>query len=67
LYVGSLHIYHTETQQILKEFEISDHPVRCVRFIPRKSWMICGSDDMMIRVFNYNTHEKVTAFEAHAD
>jgi len=22
---------------------------------------------MMVRVFNYNTHEKVAAFEAHAD
>lgn len=26
-----------------------------------------GSDDFQLRVFNYNTHEKVTVFEAHPD
>jgi coatomer subunit beta' len=29
--------------------------------------MVCGADDMQIRVFNYNTMDKVKAFEAHAD
>ena len=67
LYVGSLRVYHTESQQLLKEFEVSDHPIRCVKFISRKNWIICGSDDMIIRVFNYNTHDKVMAFEAHSD
>jgi coatomer subunit beta' len=33
--------------------------VRCAKFAARKSWVITGSDDMMIRVFNYNTLEKV--------
>jgi coatomer subunit beta' len=42
-------------------------PVRAAKFIPRKSWVITGSDDMQLRVFNYNTLEKVIAFEAHSD
>lgn len=29
--------------------------------------MIAGADDLQLRVFNYNTHEKVAGFEAHAD
>lgn len=29
--------------------------------------MIAGSDDMYIRVFNYNTMKKVKVFEAHSD
>ena len=29
--------------------------------------MITGSDDMYIRVFNYNTMEKFKSFEAHTD
>jgi hypothetical protein len=33
----------------------------------RKSWIIVGSDDLHVRVFNYNTHEKVTSWEAHID
>ena len=29
--------------------------------------VVAGSDDFQLRVFNYNTHEKVAAFEAHPD
>lgn len=41
--------------------------VRTAKFVVRKSWVVTGSDDMNVRVFNYNTLEKVTAFEAHTD
>lgn len=41
--------------------------MRCVKFIPRKNWFVAGSDDFQLRIFNYNTHEKVAAFEAHPD
>lgn len=30
-------------------------------------WIVVGSDDMYIRVYNYNTLEKVTSIEAHGD
>ena len=33
----------------------------------RKSWVVTGSDDMQVRIFNYNTLEKVHTFEAHTD
>ena len=53
----------------MKAFEVAEVPVRCVRFIPRKNWFVAGSDDFQLelRVFDYNTHEKVTAFGAHPD
>lgn len=41
--------------------------VRAAKFIARKNWIITGSDDSQIRVFNYNTHEKVASFEGHPD
>ena len=28
---------------------------------------MCGSDDFQVRVYNYNTSEKITSFEAHPD
>ncbi|OAX39081.1 Coatomer, beta' subunit [Rhizopogon vinicolor AM-OR11-026] len=67
LYNGSVNIYNHETGALVKTFEVSSVPVRCVKFIPRKNWFVAGSDDFQLRVFNYNTHEKVTAFEAHPD
>lgn len=42
-------------------------PVRAGRFIARKNWIVCGSDDFQLRVHNYNTSEKITSFEAHPD
>ena len=41
--------------------------MRAAKFIARKSWLVSGSDDLTVRVFNYNTHEKVVSFEAHVD
>jgi coatomer subunit beta' len=46
---------------------VTELPVRTAKFIARKNWLITGADDMQVRVFNYNTHEKVTVFEAHTD
>ncbi|KAI9774523.1 MAG: hypothetical protein M1840_002770 [Geoglossum simile] len=55
------------TRAIIKTFELTDVPIRAGRFIARKNWMVCGSDDFQLRVYNYNTSEKITSFEAHPD
>ncbi|KAF8733449.1 hypothetical protein AX14_003844 [Amanita brunnescens Koide BX004] len=67
LYNGSVSILNRDTGTVIKSFEVSDVPVRCVKFIARKNWFVAGSDDFQLRIFNYNTHEKVAAFEAHPD
>lgn len=68
LYTGHLQIWNYDTQQLVKSFEVADQtPIRFAKFITRKQWIICGSDDMMVRVFNVNTMEKVREFEAHMD
>lgn len=41
--------------------------VRTARFVARKNWIVTGSDDLVIRVFNYNTLERVAQFAAHSD
>jgi coatomer subunit beta' len=56
-----------QTKALVKQFEASALPVRCGGFIARKSWIIAGCDDMHLRVYNYNTLDKVAAFEAHQD
>ncbi|CAN9511190.1 unnamed protein product [Ophioblennius macclurei] len=67
LYSGTVVVWNHESQAIVKTFELCDLPVRVVRFIARKHWLIAGADDMQIRVFNYNTLERVYMFEAHSD
>ncbi|TIA88151.1 hypothetical protein E3P99_02775, partial [Wallemia hederae] len=67
LYNGTVAIYNTHTNTTVKSFDVTDVPVRCVRFIARKNWFVAGSDDFQLRCFNYNTSDKITAFEAHPD
>ncbi|XP_030258187.1 coatomer subunit beta' [Sparus aurata] len=67
LYSGTLVVWNHESQTMVKTFELCDLPVRVAKFVARKHWVIAGADDMLIRVFNYNTLERVHMFEAHAD
>jgi coatomer subunit beta' len=46
---------------------VCDLPVRAAKFVARKNWIVAGSDDKQVHVFNYNTWECVHAFEAHSD
>ncbi len=41
--------------------------MRTAKFVARKQWIVCGADDLFVRVYNYNTMDKVKAFEAHTD
>ncbi|KAH9588991.1 WD40 repeat [Trypanosoma melophagium] len=68
LYSGLINLWNLETQVLLKSFDTGTGlPVRCVRFIPRIQSFVCGTDDMMLRIFNYNTMEKTKTFQAHDD
>lgn len=51
----------------MKTFHVSDLPVRCGKFIARQRWFICGADDLSLKIYNYNTHEKVATVSAHND
>ncbi|GFZ11808.1 coatomer, beta' subunit [Actinidia rufa] len=51
---------------MVKSFR-GDRVTRSAKFIARKQWVVAGADDMFIRVYNYNTMDKVKVFEAHTD
>ena len=67
LYSGNVFIWNYDSESIVRTFEVSEVPVRNAKFIERKNWFVCGTDDMHIRIYNYNTCEKVKEFEAHTD
>lgn len=53
---------HTHT--IIHAFR---HTVRTAKFVARKQWVVTGADDFFVRVYNYNTMDKIKSFEAHSD
>ena len=56
LYNGNVHVWNHENQTLVKSFEVCDLPVRASKFVPRKNWVITGSDDMQVRIeiLNYS-------------
>ncbi|CAM6093778.1 unnamed protein product [Calypogeia fissa] len=64
---GSLRSDIEVVEALVKSFKVTELPVRSAKFIARKQWIVAGSDDMFIRVYNYNTMDKIKAFEAHTD
>ncbi|KAL8232387.1 hypothetical protein R6Q57_002165 [Mikania cordata] len=67
LYSGTVCIWDYQAQAIAKSFEVTELPVRSAKFVARKQWVVAGADDMFIRVYNYNTMDKVKVYEAHTD
>lgn len=67
LYSGNVYLWDTDSSSLVKSWEVCELPVRSCKFIARRSQFVCASDDMRLRVYNYNTMEKVKDVEAHAD
>ncbi|RVW41383.1 Coatomer subunit beta'-2 [Vitis vinifera] len=67
LYSGTVCIWNYLSQELVKPFKVAESPVRSAKFIACKQWVVTGADDKFIRVFDYNTTEKIAEFEAHTD
>lgn len=67
LFSGHVQLWNYESGQLVRSVAVSKEPVRAVRFVPRKNWIITAGDDRQIRVYNASTFERVTVFEAHKD
>lgn len=67
LYAGNVVIYDHNQQSQVKSFEITNAPIRCAKFIARKQWIVVGSDDAKLRIYNYNTSEKLKTISDHTD
>lgn len=46
---------------------MTEVPIRAGCFVARKNWIVVGADDFQVRVYNFNTGEKIAQFEAHPD
>jgi len=68
---GDIAIWDYYANAFSHVIKVSDKPTRAARWISRKSWIVSGSDDHYLRVFNYGTMsspiEKMLEWEAHDD
>ena len=59
LFSGKVYIWNYSTGDVVRQWDAAGVPIRACRFVERKQWVILGCDDLKIRVYNYNTAEKV--------
>jgi coatomer subunit beta' len=62
LYNGNVHVWNHENQTLVKSFEVCDLPVRAAKFVPRKNWVVTGSDDMQVSLGEKRETGKVSLF-----
>ncbi|ETV96983.1 hypothetical protein H310_09831 [Aphanomyces invadans] len=73
LYSGDVVILDTTSPRdgspsVVHTIHVSKQPVRAVRFIPQKNWIVVGSDDLFLRVYDLTDWALVIAIEAaHGD
>ena len=68
LFSGQVVLWNYETKSIVKTFEISPQvAVRAVAFITKLQAFASASDDLTLRILNYNTMQTIKSFEAHSD
>lgn len=68
VWAGNVLLYHEcfESFVLIYIFGVLS-AVRSAKFIPSKHWIVVGSDDGYLRVFDYGTSKKVHEFKAHED
>ncbi|KAJ3246723.1 Coatomer subunit beta' [Chytriomyces hyalinus] len=64
---GTLELWDSVRQTLIKRIQVSDKSLRSVKFIPQSEWVVTGGDDLHIHVYNYTTGTQVTSFPAHKD
>jgi coatomer subunit beta' len=67
MHSGRVTLYDENSGSLLQSIQATTDPVRCVKFVARKQWLLAGSDDKMIHVFHSQTLAKIVEFQAHDD
>jgi coatomer subunit beta' len=66
LYNGQVLLINYESKVTLHTYDVSELPVRCVKFISSLHSFACGSDEMNVHIHNFKTNRKVKIL-AHED
>ncbi|CAL5444003.1 unnamed protein product [Camellia sinensis] len=67
LHSGTICIWNYQSQVIEKSINVTESPVRSAKFVAHEQWIVAGADDKFIRVYKFNSDEKIKEFEAHTD
>lgn len=66
-FIWYLYYVNISQKELYKSIEVNDNPLRCCKWIPNKNWIVVGSDDAFLRIYNVHTGEMIKKWEAHQD
>ncbi|ESU39241.1 Putative WD-repeat family protein [Giardia duodenalis] len=67
LFSGELALYDWAVGRVLKTISVCPHPIRAVRFLPKTSFLLVGSDDGVLRLYESGSLQKRAEVTAHSD
>lgn len=67
MFNGELVLYDWAVGRTLKTISVCSHPIRAVRFVPHTSFLLAGSDDGVLRLYESGSLQKRAEVTAHPD
>ncbi|KAF9762939.1 Coatomer subunit beta' [Nosema granulosis] len=67
LYNGYVQTWDTANQKMLKEVHVSEYPIRTVKIVEKDSWVMLGTDEGKIYIFDLHSLRKIQSLDAHGD
>lgn len=67
MFNGELMLYDWAVGRTLKTISVCAHPIRAVRFVPQTNFLLAGSDDGVLRLYESGSLQKRAEVTAHPD
>jgi coatomer subunit beta' len=67
LFTGDLQVWDTDKTLLLNTIHVSDEPIRACHVLHKMDWVIVGSDDGNISIYELSNYRKIKTLKAHSD
>ncbi|AFM98825.1 WD40 domain-containing protein [Encephalitozoon hellem ATCC 50504] len=67
LFSGSVQIWDTEKMCMLNDIHVSNEPIRTCMILSKMDWLLVGSDDGNVSVYELGKYRKIKTLHAHDD
>lgn len=67
LFTGYIQVWDTDKMSVVETIQVSKEPIRTCAIVERMDWVVVGSDDGNISIYELGKYRKVKSFHAHDD
>lgn len=67
LFTGCIQIWDVDKMALLNSIHVSNEPIRTCAILVKMDWVLVGSDDGHVSVYELSKYRKIKSFDAHGD